>query len=451
MGDTSLKRRTRLGTHALGHLHEPVHRFLVRRAAEGPGDKIADQLARIFFAGLRALGHRLREKLGIIRRLDPELVVERSADRHLAEAQAQQALLVAVGTQRADFEGQAVVAGLPLAVEGEFIDLVLALAHELAVEQRLAIRGKEQAAAVVVELVIDVFLDGAEIQDDLVFAILGHVVHRLHGRRRVIGKIQGVPLDRGRGTLEKRGSGRNGGPGRLGSLLRGRGRRAGIGDQRRRRFHPDRGEFAPGDAIVGHHAGLGRHRAGDHGLRGIEVFLEQHGRDGQDVADVVEAVPVSSAGNSFSVSKLKPTRSRIVLRYSTRFSRRTVTRPGSGLTGSSSNASRLIQVASFSMSVAGSGSSSEGRHDVRPGVLQHPQPELVVPQLGFGLEAVEDDAALAAAIAVAVIAMLSQQRLDIALEGIHGRFGGKGRQGNQESRQNFGVTGHEGTSRDEVL
>ena len=52
--------------------------------------------------------------------------------------------------------------------------------------------------------------------------------------------------------------------------------------------------------------------------------------------------PVSSGGNSAVVSYSTPSRSRIVLRYSTRLRRRTVTRPGSGSTGSIPKAPDLI-------------------------------------------------------------------------------------------------------------
>ena len=58
--------------------------------------------------------------------------------------------------------------------------------------------------------------------------------------------------------------------------------------------------------------------------------------------------PVSSAGNSLLVSKLTPSRSRIVFRYSVRLSRRTVTRPGSGSSGSILNADALIQPTNLS-------------------------------------------------------------------------------------------------------
>src|SRR2546427_649120 len=52
--------------------------------------------------------------------------------------------------------------------------------------------------------------------------------------------------------------------------------------------------------------------------------------------------PESSGGNSFSVSKSIPIKSRIVLRYSTRLSRRTVTRPGSGFFWSVAKTAALI-------------------------------------------------------------------------------------------------------------
>jgi hypothetical protein len=61
---------------------------------------------------------------------------------------------------------------------------------------------------------------------------------------------------------------------------------------------------------------------------------------------------MATGGSSSSTRMSCPVRSRTVLRYSTRFNRRTVTRPGSGFAGSRPKAECLIHFSSFSCSAA---------------------------------------------------------------------------------------------------
>jgi len=72
--------------------------------------------------------------------------------------------------------------------------------------------------------------------------------------------------------------------------------------------------------------------------------------------------PMSSEGKSSVGSKSTPTRSRIVLRYSVRFNRRIVTRPGSGLASRAarSNAPRTARRKASRSSAVGCGKSSGG-------------------------------------------------------------------------------------------
>ena len=70
-----------------------------------------------------------------------------------------------------------------------------------------------------------------------------------------------------------------------------------------------------------------RHGFGDDCFRRLHVFSNNNGEVVSASAMVSKPYPVSSAGNSSSVRKSMPMRSRMVFWYSTRFIRCSVTAP----------------------------------------------------------------------------------------------------------------------------
>ena len=184
------------------------------------------------------------------------------------------------------------------------------------------------------------------------------------------------------------------------------------------------------------HQRLGGHDAGDDGLRGIEVFLQEHGRDGQHVADVVETVPGVVRGKLLQgvefhadqlldgvavIHPVEPAHGDPAGIGPERVEAERVALDPGG---------QLLDLLLRQRILVGR------RHDMGPRVLQHAQPELVVPEVGLGPEFVERHLALRLAVTVAAVAVLLQHRLDVLLEGIHDRLR---RPGTGRQEQNQGI------------
>ncbi len=105
------------------------------------------------------------------------------------------------------------------------------------------------------------------------------------------------------------------------------------------------------------------------------VSFHQERRHPQHVAHVVEAVTDVSLGKSSAGRKSTPSRSRIVLLYSVRLRRRTVTRPGlPGLPQSSRASPSLIAARTRATSARAGCTAVLGRHDPALDVLADPLP-----------------------------------------------------------------------------
>ena len=243
-----------------------------------------------------------------------------------------------------------------------------------------------------------------------------------HGGRRVVGEIQGPPRDRGGRPLEDRGR-----RGAAGLVARHRGRgsldRHPVPDQADRRLHFDRGKLASLDDLLGHDPGLHRHGAGDDHLGRIEVFLQEHRRDGQHVPVVVETVARVVGGKLLL---------RVVIHAQQRLHRVAVfdaIEPAHGHTagigtgriefkdGPLDEGAEAVDVRLLQIIIVGR------RHDPRTGVAQDAQPELVILQGRLVLERVQVHPALPFTLAMTVVTILLQQRLDVLLEDLHGRPG----------------------------
>jgi hypothetical protein len=105
----------------------------------------------------------------------------------------------------------------------------------------------------------------------------------------------------------------------------------------------------------------------------------------------------------------------MVFRYSTRLSRRTVTRPGSGLPGSSPKAAYLIQRSSFCCSRVKGGLLLR-RHQTGADILQDLEPEIVIQECVVRSHLIERDIALLRTVTVTIVTIFFEDRLNILVE-----------------------------------
>ena len=157
----------------------------------------------------------------------------------------------------------------------------------------------------------------------------------------------------------------------------------------------------------------------------VDVLLHQHRRERQHVADVVEAVARVVLREVVGRPRSTPSRSRIVLLYSVRFSRRAVTRPGSGgVVRSMRSSSRSIQRGDGLPRVLVRLRLVFGRHLASRSLPDDFFPRIrIVGQGADRRERLEVDILLLFLVAVAGVAVLGQERLDDRVEA--GRPGGE--------------------------
>ena len=113
-----------------------------------------------------------------------------------------------------------------------------------------------------------------------------------------------------------------------------------------------------------------------------------------------------------------------MLRYSTRLSRRTVTRPGSGFCRVDPERRELDPVFQEPPLLVGRPRLAGRRHDAGPHVLQDAPPEIAIMQSRLiGFNAIEVDPALLDPVAVAAVTMIFEDRLDLLAELLAGQVG----------------------------
>ena len=265
LGDAGLERLPFLRRDTGGKLRQPIDGFLGYRPPKRLGGEALQQLTGILTAIVGACGHVLREETRIVLRPDPILFVQRTSNGDRLDPDRERADLFFGRRLRLQLERELMFAGLPVLIDHVVIGPPI-LPAVFPRQAFPAVDLDDQPAAVEVKDAIHESLVGRQVHDKLIAAGMLDANRARNHRWLVIRQRQRpfvVPGGRGSAVAPKSPSGDR--------LLR---------DGCRARRHGRR------------HDRLGRR----------DVLLQQQGRKGEDVADIVESMPRVIGGNSDVVS-----------------------------------------------------------------------------------------------------------------------------------------------------
>ena len=380
VGDPGFDGLARLGVDSFRQRRQTVAGPGVDRTTKGPGGEGAQT-----FTGIGAAIRRLHrgfvgKKALVVPGPRPLFLLQRAVDGDIGDPHVHWIQLLLHRNERLQGEGHPLLTRLPLLIEIESERLVVVPSKFLP-EHLTVVEFEHHPATtgIVFETAPDSQLQG--------HPVAAGVIHIDGGRNRpgfVVGQQDRAPV--------------------VGSRL-------GIGPAK----------TCAGNRVLGDGPGHRRNGFRHDGLGRRQIFLQQHRRQGEDIADGVEAVagvvrrefdlrvevdPHEIADGVAILDPVQPAHGDA---------------SGIGVAGIDSEG-RILDP-TFQLLLVGGGQAGLflRRHQARAGILQDLEPEVVVEERRVGLQCVEGDFALAGPVAMAVVAVLLEDRLDVAVE-----LGGRG-------------------------
>ena len=385
----------RLNINALRQVHQSIHRVGVDRPAKRLPRESRQHLMRVGSPFRRRFWIVAREKALVILRPRPILFLRRPANRDRYNAELQRVDLLARRCQRRDLEPKPVFAGGPFLVEFKSKCLPVVPAEFLF--QRLTIVDLENQPALA-RIEIEIALH-SDFKRHMIASRLFHLDAAFASRGFIIGNRQ-ERISTGPATILPR-HGRGSRRGRVRAMKL-------VSSHHLLRYHPRNR----------------RDGFGDNRARRPEVFFQEHWRQREHVPNVIKAVP-GVVGREFHLG-MKINSHQIPDGVAVFDPVQPSNRDAAGIGIFWVNAKRVVfdPILQTLLLFRGRTGLFFWRHDACAGVLQDVPPELVVfEESALRLELVESHSSLARSIAMTIVAIVIEDRLDFPVKGIKDRTG----------------------------